>query len=67
MTCAQSPRRVLSHRARSTSGHTQKIVEHPEVGDIAVDSNVLTTQNTNLRIIVDTPRDAEARSKLALL
>lgn len=45
----------------------RKIVVHPDVGDIAVESNVLTTQGTDLRIVVDTPRDAESRSKLALL
>ncbi|MBN6033496.1 helix-turn-helix transcriptional regulator [Amycolatopsis sp. 195334CR] len=54
---------------RSVGDHqgAHKIVAHPEVGDIAVDSNVLTTQNTNLRLVVDTPRNAEARSKFDLL
>ncbi|HEV6953374.1 MAG TPA: helix-turn-helix transcriptional regulator [Promicromonospora sp.] len=44
-----------------------KVVEHPTVGDIAVESNVLTTQGSDLRIVVDTPRGAEAASRLALL
>ncbi|MCX2730606.1 helix-turn-helix transcriptional regulator [Saccharopolyspora sp. NFXS83] len=54
---------------RSVGDHqgAHKIVIHPDVGDIALDSNVLTTQSTNLRLVVDTPRDAEARSKLDLL
>ncbi|WP_374227051.1 helix-turn-helix transcriptional regulator [Streptomyces sp. AC558_RSS880] len=54
---------------RSVGDHqgAHKIVAHPEVGDIALDSNVLTTQSTNLRLVVDTPRDTDARSKLALL
>ncbi|MDT0441605.1 helix-turn-helix domain-containing protein [Streptomyces johnsoniae] len=54
---------------RSVGAHqgAQKIARHPVVGDIALDSNVLTTQSTNLRLVVDTPRDADARSKLDLL
>jgi transcriptional regulator with XRE-family HTH domain len=54
---------------RSVGDHqgTHKVVVHPEVGDIAFEANVLTTQGTDLRIVVDTPQDAEARSKLALL
>ncbi|MFI6423941.1 helix-turn-helix transcriptional regulator [Promicromonospora sp. NPDC050880] len=54
---------------RSVGDHqgARKIVVHPDVGDIAVESNVLTTQGTDLRLVVDTPRDAEARSKLELL
>ncbi len=45
-----------------------KIVEHPEVGDIAIDSSVLTTQGTDLRMVVNTPRPGtDARSKLDLL
>ncbi|GLY15199.1 transcriptional regulator [Kineosporia sp. NBRC 101677] len=46
----------------------QKIVVHPDVGDIALDSNVLVIQGTNLRLVVDTPRPGtDARSKLDLL
>ena len=54
---------------RSVGDHqgARKIVVHPDVGDIAVESNVLTTQGTDLRIVVDTPRDVEARSKFELL
>ncbi|MFE6281820.1 helix-turn-helix transcriptional regulator [Streptomyces sp. NPDC057877] len=54
---------------RSVGDHqgTHKVVAHPAVGDIAVDSNVLTTQATDLRLVVDTPHDADARSKFALL
>ncbi|MFI7060402.1 helix-turn-helix transcriptional regulator [Kribbella sp. NPDC050124] len=54
---------------RSVGDHqgAHKIVVHPDVGDIAVDSNVLTTQGTDLRLVVDTPRDSHARSKLDLL
>ncbi|MEE2036169.1 helix-turn-helix transcriptional regulator [Nocardiopsis sp. CT-R113] len=54
---------------RSVGDHqgAHKIVAHPEVGDIAFDSDVLTTQGTNLRLVVDTPRDADARNKLDLL
>jgi transcriptional regulator with XRE-family HTH domain len=54
---------------RSVGDHqgARKIVVHPDVGDIAVESNVLTTQGTDLRVVVDTPRDAEARSKFELL
>jgi hypothetical protein len=44
-----------------------KIVTHPDVGDIALESSVLTTQSSNLRLVVDTPHDEDARSKLELL
>jgi transcriptional regulator with XRE-family HTH domain len=45
-----------------------KTVAHPEVGDIAIDSNVLTTQGTDLRLVVCTPRPGtDARGKLDLL
>ncbi|WP_017543060.1 MmyB family transcriptional regulator [Nocardiopsis prasina] len=54
---------------RSVGDHQgdHKIVAHPEVGDIAFDSDVLTTQGTNLRLVVDTPHDADARNKVDLL
>ncbi|GIF02719.1 transcriptional regulator [Actinoplanes siamensis] len=45
-----------------------KLVEHPEVGLIALDSAVLTTQDTDLRLVVYTARpDTDARGKLDLL
>ncbi|PWV51167.1 hypothetical protein BDW27_107235 [Nocardiopsis sp. L17-MgMaSL7] len=54
---------------RSVGDHqgAHKVVAHPEVGDIAFDSDVLTTQGTNLRLVVDTPRHADARNKVDLL
>ncbi|WP_439657760.1 MmyB family transcriptional regulator [Lentzea sp. HUAS TT2] len=52
--------------ATHQSGH--KIVEHPEVGDVDLDSDTLTTQGSNLRVVVYTPRPGtDARSKLDLL
>ena len=51
-------------------GHesSHKLVTHPDVGDIALDSDVLTTQDTNLRLVVYTPRPGtDARSKLEFL
>ncbi|RPE46872.1 helix-turn-helix protein [Streptomyces sp. Ag109_O5-1] len=61
-------RRLWSRR--SVGGHesSHKLVEHPEVGDIALNSDVLTTQDTSLRLVVYTPQpDTDARSKLELL
>ena len=47
---------------------TRKTIVHPEVGDIAVVSNVLITQGTNLRLVVDTPKPGtDARSRFDLL
>ncbi|GAA2484792.1 helix-turn-helix domain-containing protein [Winogradskya humida] len=54
----------------SVEGHhgANKIALHPEVGEIALDTSVLTTQGTNLRLVVHTPRPGtDARSKLDLL
>lgn len=54
----------------SVGGHesARKLVEHPEVGDIALDSDVLTTQGTDLRLVVYTPRPGtDAADKLALV
>jgi transcriptional regulator with XRE-family HTH domain len=52
--------------AEHQSGH--KIVEHPEVGDIDLDSDVLTTQGSNLRVVIYTPRPGtDARGKLDLV
>ncbi|GAB2601117.1 transcriptional regulator [Paractinoplanes abujensis] len=45
-----------------------KVVDHPAVGAIALDSNVLTTEEAGLRVLVYTPRPGtDARSKLTLL
>lgn len=45
-----------------------KTVVHPEVGEIALDSSVLTTQTTNLRLVVNMPRPGtDARGKLDLV
>lgn len=45
-----------------------KTIEHPEVGRIELDCDVLTTQRGDLRIVVYTASpDSEAESKLALL
>jgi transcriptional regulator with XRE-family HTH domain len=45
-----------------------KTAVHPEVGAIPLDANVLTTQNTDLRVVVMTPRPGTgAREKLDLL
>lgn len=66
----RSPRFRTLWALRSVGDHqsAHKIVEHPDVGDIALDSIVLTTQSTNLRLVVDTPRPGtDARSKLDLL
>lgn len=54
----------------SVSGHQSslKLVDHPEVGEIALHSDVLTTQDSHLRVVVYTPRpDTDARSKLDFL
>ncbi|MBB4742097.1 transcriptional regulator with XRE-family HTH domain [Actinoplanes octamycinicus] len=53
---------VAAHQGAS------KIVEHPDVGDIALDCDVLTTQGSDLHLVVYTPRPGtDARSKLDLL
>jgi transcriptional regulator with XRE-family HTH domain len=52
--------------AAHQSGH--KIVEHPDVGAVDLDSDTLVTHNSNLRVVVYTPRPGtDARSKLDLL
>ncbi|MEV4351718.1 helix-turn-helix transcriptional regulator [Actinoplanes sp. NPDC049596] len=67
----RSPRfRELWAAQRSVAAHqtATKVVEHPDVGDIPLDSNVLTTQGSDLRLVVYTPRPGtDARSKLDLL
>jgi hypothetical protein len=43
-------------------------VQHPDVGDLALNSDVLTTQGTDLRLVIYTPQpNTDARSKLELL
>jgi transcriptional regulator with XRE-family HTH domain len=57
---------ALGAVAAHQSGH--KIVEHPEVGAVDLDSDTLVTHNSNLRVVVYTPRPGtDARSKLDLL
>jgi transcriptional regulator with XRE-family HTH domain len=66
----RSPRFRELWARRSVAEHqsSAKLAEHPDVGDIALDSNVLTTQGSNLRVAVYTPRpDTDARSKLDFL
>ncbi|MGW3266263.1 helix-turn-helix transcriptional regulator [Streptomyces sp. NPDC001056] len=62
--------RFLSLWARPTVGDLQgarKIVVHPQVGEIALESSVLTIQPADLRLVVFLPRpDTDARSKLDL-
>ena len=48
--------------------HATKTIEHPEVGRVELDCDVLTTQRGDLRIVVYTAAPgSEAESKLALL
>ncbi|GAB3249781.1 helix-turn-helix transcriptional regulator [Kineosporia babensis] len=64
------PRFAGLWRRRDVADHqaSSKTVEHPQVGDIALDSSILTTQGSNLRIVVYTPQPGTgARSKLDLL
>lgn len=52
------------------AGHHQsrKTVEHPEVGDVVVDCDTLTTAEDDLRLLVFTPAPgSDARSRLDLL
>ncbi|XVU29791.1 helix-turn-helix domain-containing protein [Actinoplanes sp. CA-054009] len=66
----RSPRFRELWALRSVADHhsASKVIEHPEVGDIPLDSNVLTTQGSDLRLVVYTPRaGTDARSKLDLL
>ncbi|MEV5955817.1 helix-turn-helix transcriptional regulator [Streptomyces sp. NPDC051987] len=65
-----SPRFCELWSRRAVGGHfgAHKLVQHPEVGDIAMTSDTLTTQDTNLRLVVYTPQPGtDARSKLELL
>ncbi|AHH99073.1 transcriptional regulator with XRE-family HTH domain [Kutzneria viridogrisea] len=57
---------ALGAVAQHQSGH--KVIDHPEVGTVDLDSDTLTTQGSNLRVVVYTPRPGtDARSKLDLL
>lgn len=52
---------------RAVAGHesAHQTAVHPDVGAIALDANVLTTRNTDLRVVVLTPRPGTAaRGKL---
>jgi len=65
-----SPRFCELWSRRAVGGHqsAHKLVRHPDVGDIAMNSDILATQDTNLRLVVYTPRPGtDARSKLELL
>lgn len=67
---AGSPRFAELWRDQQVVAHQQsrKVVEHPDVGDVAVDCDVLTTQAEDLRVLVMTPNpDSDARGKLELL
>ncbi|MDG4787731.1 helix-turn-helix transcriptional regulator [Micromonospora sp. WMMD1102] len=57
--------RLWALRAVANHESAHKTAVHPEVGAIPLDANVLTTQNTDLRVVVLTPRaDTTAREKL---
>ncbi|MHC1560926.1 helix-turn-helix domain-containing protein [Actinomycetospora sp. C-140] len=51
------------------AGHHQshKTVVHPDVGDVELDCDTLTTAEDDLRLLVFTPADADARGRLDLL
>ncbi|MEU9921567.1 hypothetical protein AB0H51_09785 [Streptomyces griseoluteus] len=63
--------RFLSWWAEPTVGDLQsarKIVVHPQAGEMALESSVLTIQRADLRLVVFLPRpDTDARSKLDLV
>ena len=52
----------------TVGGHTEdrKTIEHPAVGDLTVDCDVLTDTETHLKIVVYTPVDAVEESKMRL-
>ncbi|MEU3260026.1 helix-turn-helix transcriptional regulator [Streptomyces albidoflavus] len=65
-----SPRFRELWSRQAVGGHqsAHKLVQHPDVGDIAMNSDILNTQDTNLRLVVYTPQPAtDARSKLEFL
>ena len=52
----------------ATHESAHKTAEHPVVGTIPLDANILTTQSTDLRVVILTPRpDTDARIKLEML
>ncbi|MEV6345440.1 hypothetical protein [Actinoplanes sp. NPDC051851] len=60
-------RELWDLRAVAEHETARKTVEHPQVGDIAIDAYVLTTQGTDLRMVVSTPRPGtDARGRLDL-
>ncbi|MGB9994833.1 helix-turn-helix domain-containing protein [Streptomyces pseudogriseolus] len=66
----RSPRFRELWSRRAVGGHqsAHKLVRHPEAGDIALNSDILNTQDTNLRLVVYTPQPGtDARGKLELL
>ncbi|MFG1928048.1 helix-turn-helix transcriptional regulator [Cryptosporangium sp. NPDC048952] len=66
----QVPRFRELWERRSVAEHqsAHKIVEHPEVGDVDLDSDILLTHGSNLRVVVYTPRPGtDARGKLDFL
>lgn len=57
--------RLWALRAVAVHESSHKTAVHPDLGDIPLDADVLTTQNTDLRIVVLTPRPGtDARDKL---
>jgi transcriptional regulator with XRE-family HTH domain len=66
----QSSRFRLLWSRQAVGGHqsSRKLVEHPDVGDLALNSDVLTTQDTDLRLVIYTAQpDTDAGGKLELL
>ncbi|MEU8419688.1 helix-turn-helix transcriptional regulator [Micromonospora sp. NPDC048835] len=58
-------RRLWALRAVANHDSAHKTAVHPEVGAIPLDASVLATQDTDLRVVVLTPRpDTTAREKL---
>jgi transcriptional regulator with XRE-family HTH domain len=67
---AASPRFAELWQARTVATHSadRKEIDHPEVGKLTLDCDVLTVQGSDLRIIAYTAEpDSEAAEKLALL
>ena len=61
-------RELWARRAVAEHQSAPKIAEHPEVGDIALESSVLTIQRSGLHLVVYTPRPGtDARGKLDFL
>ncbi|GAA0267369.1 helix-turn-helix domain-containing protein [Cryptosporangium japonicum] len=61
-------REMWARRSVAEHQSSHKIVDHPVVGAVDLDSDLLTTQGSNLRVVVYTPRPgSDARSKLDFL